>query len=142
MVINLIFQPIFVNISGWSAMRQFASIMAGPAQLTPATFNFGLLILDFVFVCFMAAIYTAFSVALVRPTSLQTSLIGGLVLGLAFYVVNYYMWSGLFPWLADARNWVTFVDHLIAGFLAGLVYITVRREVSERELRTREVPIR
>jgi hypothetical protein len=126
LIIEMIFEPIFAGINGWLAMRQYGGILAGAPYLVPSTFNIGLLFLAIGFVSLMSVLYTAFGVALVRPTTPVNAAIGGAVLGMAFYIVNYYMWSGLFPWFANFRNWVTAINHVIVGIVAGLIYWSMR----------------
>jgi hypothetical protein len=129
LVIEMIFEPIWAGINGWLAMRQFGGILAGTLYLAPATFNIGQLFLALVFTALMGILYTAFGVALVRPTTIVNAVIGGAVLGMAFYIVNYYMWSGLFPWFANYRNWVTALNHVLVGAVAGLIYLSLRNRL-------------
>jgi hypothetical protein len=48
--------------------------------------------------------------------------IGGLVFGLVIYAINFYGFTALFPWFAEARNWITILAHAIFGLTLGLVY--------------------
>jgi len=52
----------------------------------------------------------------------------GAILGLAIYIVNFYMIAPeAFPWFLMGRNWIGVVSHIAFGAILGVAYITLRR---------------
>jgi hypothetical protein len=54
--------------------------------------------------------------------------------GLAIYVVNFYGFTALFPWFADARGWIAILSHAVFGLVLGAIYdrLEGRQHVSVR----------
>jgi hypothetical protein len=48
------------------------------------------------------------------------------------YAVNFYGFTVLFSWFAEARNWITILAHAIFGLTLGLVYEPLARTASRR----------
>lgn len=46
----------------------------------------------------------------------------GLVFGLLLYAVNFYALTAVFPWFANARNWVSIFAHGVFGLVLGMFY--------------------
>ena len=42
----------------------------------------------------------------------------GAAFGLAPYLINFYGMTALFPWFANARNWVSIFAHVMFGLIA------------------------
>ena len=57
---------------------------------------------------------------------------GGLLFGLVIYAVNFYGFTAVFPWFAEARNWITILAHTIFGLTLGVVYEPLARKDSRR----------
>lgn len=52
----------------------------------------------------------------------------GAVLGLAIYIVNFYLIAPLaFPWFEMGRNWIGAFSHVMFGAVIGLAYVTLRK---------------
>ena len=47
--------------------------------------------------------------------------------GSALYAVNLYGFTALFPWFAQARDWITITAHLMFGVTAAGVYRWLER---------------
>ena len=50
------------------------------------------------------------------------SFVGGAMLGLALYAINFYSISFFFPWLFPLRSWIFMVAHIVFGAFAGVIY--------------------
>lgn len=109
--------------SPWLFMRIIASVLMGegvlppPADFTWPVFLTGLgihLVLSLVFACVIAAV--------VHQWGILISFLGGALLGLAFYAINFYTLSLLFPWFYPFRNWIFLLLYVLYGALTGGVY--------------------
>jgi hypothetical protein len=56
------------------------------------------------------------------------STLGGAVLGLAFYLINFWTMSLLFPWVFPLRNWILLLAHVAFGAVVGLIYEILEEE--------------
>lgn len=111
--------------SPWAPPRMIAAIVLGQSVLPPpATFDMGIL---------MAAMMVHFPLAVIYAlvfgwvaTRLQlgfgAALIAGLAFGVLIYLVNFYGFTGLFPWFAMARNWISLLSHAVFGLVLGGAY--------------------
>ena len=59
----------------------------------------------------------------------------GLIFGVALYYINFYGFTALFPWFAEARGWISMVSHAAFGLVLALVY----RGMDKREVIVRSV---
>ena len=57
----------------------------------------------------------------------MASLVGAMF-GLAMYLLNFYGMTRLFPWFAEARNWVSVVSHLMFGVVVADAYLRLERK--------------
>lgn len=65
---------------------------------------------------------------LMHRFELAAAVMIGATLGLAFYVVNFYLIAPLaFPWFEMGRNWIGAFSHLMFGAVIGLAYVTLRK---------------
>ncbi len=118
-----------LGLGVWEPVRMIAAVLLGPQALAPpATLEVGIALTALV-VHFGLSIIYAFALGMIiRGQSALVSTGIGLGFGLLLYGVNFYLFSGLYPWFAEARNWVGIVAHLAYGGVAGWVYMraTVR----------------
>lgn len=111
--------------SPWGPPRMIAAIGMGRDVLPPpATFDFGIV---------MVAMIIHFALSIVLGLILGwaisnwrlgmgAAIVGGIVFGLLVYLVSFYIFTGIFPWFANARNWITVLSHLVYGGVLGGVY--------------------
>ncbi|TCG04705.1 hypothetical protein BZM27_38915 [Paraburkholderia steynii] len=114
--------------SPWGAPRMIVAIALSRDVLSlSATFGFGIIlaglivhfVLSVIFVLVLAVIAALFSL----DSSTGTASLAGAAFGVALYLVNFYGMSHLFPWLADARSWASFVSHIVFGLVAADTYL-------------------
>jgi hypothetical protein len=55
----------------------------------------------------------------------------GAILGLALYLVNFDLLSGIFTWLAELRDLDTLAAHVVFGVVAALLYWRLKRTGTE-----------
>jgi len=104
-------------------IRITASLVLGPEVIrvtegsTPLIFLAGML-LHFA----LAFAYALVIVLVIHRWGLIVGLVGGVSIGVAFYVINFYAMSFFFPWIYPLRNWLLLLAHMILGGLVGVVY--------------------
>ena len=95
----------------------------------PATFGFGIIFVGLIVHFVLSVIFVLVLAVIIAPFSLDSSMrmtsLAGVAFGVALYLVNFYFYgmSHLFPWLADARSWASFVSHIVFGLVAADTYL-------------------
>lgn len=135
MVLEMLLVQLVGVVSMWGPPRMMAAIVMGREVLPPpATFDAGVLIVAMI-VHFALSLVYAFIFAWIVgqwQMTMVSAAIGGLVFGLVIYAVNFYGFTALFPWFAEARNWITILAHAIFGLTLGVVYEPLARKGSSR----------
>lgn len=121
--------------SPWAPPRMIAAMVLGQDVLPPPA--------DFELKIMMTAIMIRFPLSIMlglftgwvvhRMTTPRAVIAGGAI-GLAVYVVNFYLVApAVFPWFAQAQGWVSAMNHIIFGMVLGGTYAALRNpsEVSE-----------
>lgn len=125
------------GMSPWAPPRMMAAIAMGERVLPPpATF-------DAVVVGVAMAVHFTLSIilgvilgwAISRwRMGLLAALLVGTIFGLTVYLVDFYIFTAIFPWFAMARNAISIFAHAVFGLVLGGVYRTVaRRGVRDSE---------
>jgi hypothetical protein len=100
-----------------------AAIVLGPEVLPPPVIFDAKIILVATLIHFSLSIAYGFALAWVLGCIPRaSSVLTGALFGLALYAVNMYGFNALFPWFAQARDWITIAAHLIFGITAAAVY--------------------
>lgn len=123
MMLEMIMVPVFLDGSPWGPPRMIAAIVMGEGVLPPpATFDLAILMVAM-------AVHFALSVAFAVPLAFAIQRMGtgaalavGAVFGIVLYLVNFYLFTALFPWFAMARNWVSIFAHAVFGLAAAWAY--------------------
>lgn len=114
---------IFTGISGWAPINMIAGIVMGRNLIMPLhEIDPGTAVTGFLIHFVLSAIYGTVLVSLIRKTGKIAAVFIGLVFGLALYLINFYGFTEIFPWFAEARNWATILTHLIFGTSAAYTY--------------------
>jgi hypothetical protein len=128
LVIELVFLPLFNHVPVDWILRLIASLMAGPVTLDWPAGQIGGLILTAAGV--HAALSVAYGFLLCRiedDLSLARAIPVSALMGLAIYLVNFYLLSPVFPWFASARGGVTIIAHVLYGVTTALTHKGLRR---------------
>lgn len=112
-----------IGESPWAPPHMIAAMALGPDVLpspgNPPTFDMGILMTAMMIHFPLAIVYgllIGWAVTRVTPARLGGTLVLGAVIGLAIYLVNFYVVTGFaFEWFAMARNWVSTLAHMIFG---------------------------
>jgi hypothetical protein len=109
--------------SPWAPLHMIGAIALGPGALTPPdTFDLGIVGTAVVIHMALAIVYgivLAFIVA--KLDTGMATLVGG-AYGLALYLINFYGFTTVFPWFADARGWVSIATHIVQSALMAYLY--------------------
>lgn len=122
-----LFSNIFISSSlldsPWLFLRIIASILLGKGVLPPPVdFSWPVLFAGLGIHLSLSVIFACVIAAVVHQWGMIVSFLGGAVLGLAFYTINFYTLTLLFPWFYPFRSWIFLLMHMLYGAFAGSVY--------------------
>lgn len=112
-----------------------AAIIMGKGVLPPpAPFDMAVLLVAMMVHFGVAIVLAILFAVLISATDagMAGSIIGGAVLGVAVYFVNFYGSTALFPWFAMARGPITLFTHAMFGLVLGWTYWAIARLGSTR----------
>ena len=111
--------------SPWGPPRMMAAIVMGKGVLPPpATFDMGVMAVAMMVHFPLSILFAAMLGWVISHwrLNLAISILAGIAFGIAVYLVDFYLMTGIFPWFAMARNTITFASHVVFGLLLGWVY--------------------
>jgi hypothetical protein len=125
LLINLLLTPLVYHIQAQVLLRYLASILLGGDVLTDPS---PLIALVGILVHYVLSLFFTLVIAVVvHRWGLLVGIVGGAVLGLAFYGINLYTMTLFFPWFFAINGPVLVVSHLLFGATAGGIYETLDR---------------
>lgn len=135
LVIELVAMAI-MGQSLWAPLRMIAAIVMGPSTVAlSATFGVGILLVALVVHFALSIVFALILAVIIAPFSLDSSVgmatLAGAVFGILLYIVNFYGMTQFFPWFADARGWVTALDHVVFGLIASDAYLRLERRAED-----------
>lgn len=134
LILEMAMVPIFLDGSPWGPPRMIAAIVLGEGVLPPpATFDFAIVLVAIVLHMILSVIYALIIGYIIRKMSFGMALSIGALIGLALYLVNFFLMTGIFPWFEMARNWVSIFAHLIFGLSAAWAYVKLRKHSPEKD---------
>jgi hypothetical protein len=105
-----------------------AAILLGQKVLPPpATFDAFIMLISAVIHFALSIVYGLALAWVLARAAVTARLLIGALFGLALYAVNLYGFTALFPWFAQARDWVTITAHVVFGVTAAGVYRWLER---------------
>lgn len=123
LVAELLLVPMLLGGSAWGPPRMIAAIVLGEEVLPPpATFDGFIVLTAVAFHLVLSILYAVVFALVARTWSLGMAVLAGTLFGLLLYALNFYGMTALFPWFAEARNWVSIFAHALFGAVLGLVY--------------------
>jgi hypothetical protein len=113
----------FLLDSPWVFLRITASLLLGKNVLPPpADFSWGFFLTAAGIHIVLGLIYASLIAVVIHQWGILISFLGGALIGLALYTINFYAFSMLFPWFYAFRSWAFLVVHVLFGAMAGSVY--------------------
>ncbi|QDG52408.1 hypothetical protein FIV42_17165 [Persicimonas caeni] len=127
LIVEMALVPL-TGLSAWAPPRMRAAIVMGPEVLTPLeVFDAGVFVLALALHLSLSIVYAALIGLFVRLQSVGMAALIGAGFGLLLYMVNFFVFTGVFPWFAEARSWVTALSHLVFGGVAGAAFVWISR---------------
>jgi len=109
--------------SPWLFLRIIASIILGKGVLPPPdSFSLSVFLSGLLIHLLLSVIFSCLIAVVVHQWGFIISFFGGALMGLAFYVINFYTFSILFPWFYAFRSWIFLLMHVLLGAFAGSIY--------------------
>jgi hypothetical protein len=123
LVFNLFITPFLAGGNAWVVLRLLASIVLGQGVLAPpATFDLTVLIVALLTHFILSLGFALLLAYILHRWGLIVGIVGGAILGLLLYAINFYTLTFFFPWFFAMRSWPVIVSHIIFGANAGGVY--------------------
>lgn len=123
LVAELLLVPMLLGGSAWGPPRMIAAIVLGEHVLPPpATFDGFIVLTAVAFHLVLSILYAIVFALVARTWSLGMAVLAGTLYGLLLYAINFYGMTALFPWFAEARNWVSIFAHALFGAVLGAVF--------------------
>jgi hypothetical protein len=120
LVTLLVLTPVMLDTQPVLPLRYMGSLVLGQDVLMDT--NATTLIVGLV-VHFILSIFFALIIAIVvHRWGLAVGIIGGALLGLCIYAINFYTMTYLFKWMFALHSTVSVIAHLVFGAVAGGVY--------------------
>ena len=138
MVLEMAMVAIFLGKSPWGPPHMIAAIVLGKSVLPmpggpPPMFSASVMMAAMVVHFPLSIIFALILAWMIRGRPYGTAVGIGAVFGLLLYLVNFYLFTGIFPWFAMARSWVTVFTHLAFGVATAMSYLSMsRRAVVQR----------
>jgi hypothetical protein len=122
-VLEVVMVPLFQGKSLWAPLHMIGAIALGPsAMASPDTFDLGVVSTAVVVHMILAVIYGVILAYIITKMDVGMAVIVGGVYGLALYFINFYGFTRLFPWFADARDWISIFTHIVQSGLMAYLY--------------------
>ncbi|MGJ3237469.1 MAG: hypothetical protein ACFE0Q_02070 [Anaerolineae bacterium] len=134
--VNMALNPVLYGVDSLFILRYFSSIVLGNAVLIDADaleLSIGVLVhygLSFLFTFIISVV--------VHRWGLLVGIIGGALLGLAIYGINFYTMTVFYEWMFALQTPLLLVSHVLFGAVAGGVYELL--DTYDEPLFTEEVP--
>lgn len=120
LLMNVLLSPILLQIDGTIIIRYFASLVMGSSAL--ATGDSSVLIIGIVVHYVLSIVFTWVIALVVHRWGLGVGIIGGAILGLSIYGINFYLGTLVFEWFFAINNSLLVMSHIVFGAVAGGVY--------------------
>jgi hypothetical protein len=135
LLVNLFVVPRIMGGSFWISTRLVGSIVLGESVLAPpATFHGGALAAAIAAHYVLALAMAAVIAIVVHRGGLVSGIIGGSLLGLAFYFIDYYTLSYFFPQFWAMKHASVLASHVLFGALAGGIYELLEDQIFELDV--------
>lgn len=139
-VVFLFLISVMVSMSGespWAPIRMIGAILMGSSVVPPpATFSLGVFVSALIVHFVLSLTYgLVLSIVIFRLEEWAGTLAGA-VFGLLIYVINFYGFTALFPWFAEARGTTSILAHLFFGLVAAWSYKELVKHHVKKEKHT------
>ncbi|MFU8802521.1 MAG: sodium:proline symporter [Bradymonadaceae bacterium] len=117
-----------MGLHTFEPIQMMAAIVLGPQILDrPPTFDLGVFAVAMAIHLILSLLYTSVIAVWVRERPPTQALGLGLLLGMAIYMLNFYVFIPAYPWFYAARDLITIAIHLVFGGVAAAVYVAIEQ---------------
>lgn len=120
LLMNMILNPIFNDVDALFIIHYFASLIVGEEALTQSSIT--TLILGLVVHAVLSILFAFVIAVVIHRWGLLVGIIGGGLLGLALYGINFYFVTYVVEWIFGINNTWLLISHIVFGAVAGGVY--------------------
>lgn len=117
---NMALNPTMNDVEATFILRYFAAMVLGSDVLmdisTPQ------LIVGVLVHYVLSLVFTLVIAIVIHRWGLMVGIIGGAILGLAIYAINFYTMTVFFEWMFAIRSPLLVISHVVFGAVAGGVY--------------------
>lgn len=129
-ILELLLVPLTMGGNAGIVMRYLASVLLGKGVLPPSTSSgFGAFVAALLSTLVLAIFFSCIIAFVIHRGGILTGILGGALLGLALYLINFYTLTLIFPWLYVLTGWMSAFNHIIFGALAGGIYEGLEVEI-------------
>jgi uncharacterized membrane protein YagU involved in acid resistance len=130
MMLEMLLVQFFEPMSMWAPPRMIAAMAMGRDVLPPPDTFDPMVLMTAMLIHFPLSLIYAFILGWIVSRwdmGLAGAAMAGAVFGLAIYFVNFYGFTAIFPWFAEARGWIAIFSHAMFGLVLGLVYEPIEK---------------
>lgn len=120
LLVNAIFNPILYGIDPLFIINYFGSLVLGTDVLLETTIPTVIVGLAVHFA--LSILFTLIISIAIHRWGLIVGIVGGGLLGLAIYSINFYTMTIFFEWMFALNNTLLVISHIVFGAVAGGVY--------------------
>jgi uncharacterized membrane protein YagU involved in acid resistance len=124
MMLEMVLAPMFTGAPGiWAPPRMIGAIGLGKEVLPPpGTFHLGAVMVAMMIHFALSIAFGIVTAFIVRNMGMGAAILVGIVLALLLYVFVFYLMTPVWPWFANARNWVSIFVHVVFGAVVAWWY--------------------
>jgi len=109
--------------SPWVPLHMIGAIGLGPSAMSPPdTFDLKIIGVAVVIHMALAVIYGIILAFIIMRMGMASAILTGALFGLALYYINFYGFTKMFPWFADARDGISIFTHIVQSALMAWIY--------------------
>lgn len=128
LAIEMILVAATYGVRFWAPLRVIASVILGPNVLSPTgAFTIPIAFVGIVVQLVASIIYGFIGIEVLRPRHWLTAVFGTGVWGFLTYIINFFLWPLLVPWLVMFRDWTWIASSIAFGVILGLLYLALRK---------------
>ncbi len=132
LILEMVMNPLFLGKTMWGPSRMIGAIVAGKGVLPPpGTFHLGAFLSAAAVHFPLSVIYAIIITGIIKNAPKGYAILIGGFLGLVIYLLNFYPFTNLYPWFANARNWVQIVIHILFGAIAAWSFMRLYKKSLE-----------
>ncbi|TDX28363.1 hypothetical protein DFO67_11063 [Modicisalibacter xianhensis] len=131
MMLEMVMVWAFLGNSPWGPPRMIAAIVMGRGVLPPpATFAIGIMAMAMAIHFMLSWVYALIYGWAFGGLKLGMAMVIGAVMGLVIYLINFYGFTAIWPWFANARTWISLFSHIMFGIVLALSYQAIANKTA------------